>query len=437
MNPADNITENFIQSDVFQKIGDICAAVNVTLTAQELLEVSLDKTLDLFQARRGSIFLLSENGQELILKIGRGMGVGEQEKLVKKLGEGVVGKVAEIKKPLFVDDITRDTRFPEHQPRKGYSTPSFLCAPLLFKDKLIGVINIADKTTGSRFTSNELQILDFLSSQIALNYRRTRLYNKFKRLVKESQSLKDELGKSSEMTSKLRHQVITQEKLASLGKLAGGIAHELNNPLDGVLRFINLSLTQLEEDDPVKDYLIEAKAGLNRMVNIVRSLLACSRNEPPTMKKIHFNDAVNEATGGLGTALYQKNIRLTKSLADNVPLLMDFGVDRVVLNLLRNAIDSVRDGGEIAIMTAFKDGKILFSVADNGSGIQSDLIERIFDPFFTTKDIDKGCGLGLTIVQEIVKSYGGEIDVESAPGKGAIFTVSIPVGPEETEAGDV
>src|SRR6185295_15503686 len=116
------------------------------------------------------------------------------------------------------------------------------------------------------------------SSQIALNYRRGQLYQKFKKAVRESKSLKNKLGKSSDETKILKNKIVVQEKLATIGKLAGGIAHEFNNPLDGVLRYTNLCIEHTKDDEVVRGYLLEIKQGLNRMVNIVKSLLACSRN---------------------------------------------------------------------------------------------------------------------------------------------------------------
>src|SRR3989338_6560196 len=125
------------QGDLFQKVGEICTAVTVVASSKELLEISLVKTMDLFHANRGSIFLMNESGTELVLKIAQGMEINEQEMLVKRLGEGIVGKVAQIKEPLIVEDIASDGRFLGFKSQGSYRTPSFICAPLLIKDKLI------------------------------------------------------------------------------------------------------------------------------------------------------------------------------------------------------------------------------------------------------------------------------------------------------------
>ena len=424
--PGKKTVEELTQADLLQKIGDICAAVTVAISPKDLLEISLIMTMDLFHAKRGSIFLVNENGKELILKIAQGMEIGEQQQMVKRMGEGIVGKVAEIKQPLIVEDITQDSRFQGFKSHGTYRTPSFICVPLMIKDKLIGVINIADKESGHRFSKDELQLLDFLASQIALNYLRTKLYNKFKHLVKESRTLKDKLGKTSEEASHLKKQIVAQEKLASIGKLAGGIAHEFNNPLDGVIRFTNLSLEHVK-DEVVRGYLMEVKQGLNRMANIVRSLLACARNSNPSMEKVNVNSSIEQVISSFKNEIYHKSAVLTLTLEKDLPMVTDLGLESVINNLLRNAIDAIENGGKITITSRQQNGQIAICIQDSGCGIPPEALEKIFDPFYTTKDLEKGCGLGLTIVSEIVKHYNGKIEVESDIGNGTAFTILLPI----------
>ena len=427
VHPTKQIIDELTETELFQKVSEICATVNAVTNARELLEVSLKKTMALFGANRGSIFMLKENGKDLILKIAQGMALNEQEKLIKRIGEGVVGRVAALKKPVVVENIAKDRRFKGFKSRNSYRTSSFICAPLLIKDKLIGVINITDKKCGSRFKPKDMQLLDFLTSQIALNYRRIQLYHKFKMAIKETKTLKSELGRSSQETSYLKKQIILQEKLASIGKLAGGIAHEFNNPLDGVMRYTNLCLEQVKDQEVLCGYLFEIKHGLDRMANIVKSLLACSRNLPPLKDKVNPNLVIDQALQSLQTEIYHKNIKIEKNLTDPLPEIGDLGLERVILNVLRNAVDAVTHQGQIKVTTAYNNGSLAIEIHDNGCGIPADNIEKIFEPFFTTKDMDKGCGLGLTIVSEIVKSYNGQINVESSIGQGTIFTIHIPV----------
>ncbi len=412
--------------NAFQKVSDICSGVNSVKDENELLTQNLGQLLELFSARRGSIFIFNARRKELDLKVSKGMATAEQKHLVKRMGEGVVGKVAELKQPIVVDDISKDDRFHNYHARGSYRSPSFICAPLLLKDQLLGVISIADKVSGQRFSKDELLLLDFLSSQIALNYKRIKLYKKFRNVIKEAQSLKNALGKKSDEANQLRKQIVVQEKFASIGKLAGGIAHEFNNPLDGVIRYTNLSLEHLKNDDVVRGYLLEIRQGLHRMANIVRNLLACSRNTQASMQKVDVNHRIEQVVNGLQSDFFMKGINLRKDFSKDIPLVVDLGLDLIFSNLLRNAIDAVKSGGTIKISTRFAQEVLTIRVEDNGCGIPSEMMEQIFEPFFTTKDIEKGCGLGLTIVDEIVKSYGGRIHLESAPDKGTAFTITLP-----------
>ena len=413
--------------DLFQRINAICALVNEVTDEKELLEESLRQTMSVFGAHRGSIFICKEeSGNELVLSAVEGMPISDQKAMVKRMGEGVVGRVAANKQPIVVEDISNDERFKNYKARKSYKTPSFICTPLLVKDKLLGVINITDKHSGHGFSKEELQLLDFLATQIALNYQRVKLHEKFKKIVQESQTLRDELGRSSQEADILKKQVLVQERLASIGKLAGGIAHEFNNPLDGVMRYTNLCLDHLGDEEIVRNYLLEVKNGLNRMAGIVKSLLACSRSSELASQKIDINRSIELAVKDLQAEILHKNIKITKSLTRGLPLILDLGLDRIAINLIRNAVDAIEKEGVIRVKTAQKDDDIIFEVEDSGCGIESERISQIFEPFYTTKDIGRGCGLGLTIVSEIVKNYNGDIHVESKPGDGTKFIVRIP-----------
>jgi signal transduction histidine kinase len=427
--------EENAQTAVFRKVSEICAAVNTVVNEKDLLEVSLRQAMELFGAGRGSIFLLDKNGKDLNLAIALGMPVEEQARIVRRMGEGIIGHVAKRKLPIFVDDIENDARFHDFKARKSYRTPSFACAPLMLKDKLLGVINIADKGSGLRFDKEEMQLLDFLSSQIALNYRRLQLYKRFKSIVKETRNLKDRLGQSHEEMQNLKKQILIHERLATIGKLAGGIAHEFNNPIDGIMRYTNLCLEHIKDDEVLRGYLLEIKHGLDRMANIVKNLLASSRNEFPTGENINFAQTLERSLAGMRADIERQNITVEKEIQANIPPIYDFGLERVLTNLLRNAVDAIETGGSakpkkgtIEIGAKYQDECLHVKIHDTGVGIPLEKTQKIFEPFYTTKSMDKGCGLGLTIVSEIIKSYNGKIHVESGPGQGTTFFINLPLG---------
>jgi signal transduction histidine kinase len=224
-------------------------------------------------------------------------------------------------------------------------------------------------------------------------------------------------------------QLVEAEKLAAIGKLAAGIAHEINNPLTSVLTFSNLMLEQCDPADPRCAKLKLMARETDRARNIVRQLLNFGREIIIKPERININRPVLEITESLQGQEAFKGIELTVHLADDLP---DTDADpaqigQVVLNLLLNAIHAVKPPGRISVTTRRGERVVEIEIVDSGTGIPEEHLHRIFDPFFTTKDASKGTGLGLAVSYGIVKKHGGEIAVESSPGRGTTFTVKLPV----------
>jgi signal transduction histidine kinase len=417
---------NLSKTELFQKISEICTLANSIDQGDTLLNHSLKLVMKLFEVHRGSIFIVDHSRNELTLKASCGLKSTEKNQYVKKMGQGFVGKVASEKKPIIVDDIDHDARFEKFQARQNYNSNSFICVPMMVKNELTGVINITDKISGHRFQNEELQLLDFLGSQIALNYQRINLYQQFTNILNESQSLRNQLGESHQEKEHLKKQIDIHDRFATIGKLAGGIAHEFNNPLDGVMRYTNLCLLQVSEDDVIHGYLSEIQQGLARMAGIVKNLLACVKSESVTTTKIDISSLIQRCLTGLDGTIQSRRAKITVNLIEPLPKIVDLGIERVFSNLLRNSLDAIKEEGEITISVKLKSDGLSIIIRDSGHGINPDMIDQIFEPFFTTKDIDKGSGLGLTIVGEVVKAYNGTISVESQVDSGTEFTIHLP-----------
>ncbi len=227
--------------------------------------------------------------------------------------------------------------------------------------------------------------------------------------------------------SKMEKRLAASERHAVIGKLAARVAHELNNPLDGILRFINLSIALKGEDDPTREYLTECKKGLERMVGIVGSLLEFSRSTYPAHRDTRLNEVIQEAVRTLRHRAEQQGIKVTFHLDEKLPELRCGELVQVFLNLAKNAYDAMKDGGEFTVSTRLIGDEVVATFADTGCGIPKEILPRIFDPFFTTKAPSEGTGLGLAICHDIVEKHGGKITVESQVGKGTTFTVTLPV----------
>ena len=227
--------------------------------------------------------------------------------------------------------------------------------------------------------------------------------------------------------AKMEKRLAASERHAVIGKLAARVAHELNNPLDGILRFINLSIALKGEDDPTREYLTECKKGLERMVGIVGSLLEFSRSTYPAHRDTRLNEVIHEAVRTLRHRAEQQGIKVTFNLDENLPDLRCGELVQVFLNLTKNAYDAMKDGGELILSTKCVNNEVITTVTDTGCGIPQEILGRIFDPFFTTKGPSEGTGLGLAICHDIIEKHGGKITVESEVGKGTTFTVTLPV----------
>jgi signal transduction histidine kinase len=224
-------------------------------------------------------------------------------------------------------------------------------------------------------------------------------------------------------------QLVEAEKLALVGKLAAGIAHEINNPLTSVLTFSSLMLEQCPPGDPRHDKLKLMARETNRARTIVRQLLNFGRETAIKPEKININQPVSEIADSLVAQDAFKGIGLDMKLGEDLPEVNadPAQIGQVVMNLLLNAIHAITPPGRIEIATRRAEKSVEIVFTDTGAGIPEENIHKIFDPFFTTKDATKGTGLGLAVSYGIIKKHGGEIEVASIVGKGTTFTVRLPI----------
>ncbi|MBN2722886.1 MAG: hypothetical protein JXR95_02315 [Deltaproteobacteria bacterium] len=228
----------------------------------------------------------------------------------------------------------------------------------------------------------------------------------------------------------LQEQLRHADRLATIGQLSAGVAHELNEPLANILGFAQLIRKNNKLESEV-DHDIEKiiKASLYAR-EIIRKLMVFSRQTSTNKLEINLNDVISEGMGLLYSRCEKAGIEVEMKLEENLPLITadPSAINQVLVNLVVNAIHAMPAGGKLTVKTSSSSEQLSIEVCDNGVGMPREIMRQIFIPFYTTKDVNKGTGLGLPVVHGIVSSHGGEILVESQVGKGSRFTVNLPFG---------
>jgi two-component system NtrC family sensor kinase len=264
-------------------------------------------------------------------------------------------------------------------------------------------------------------------------------FNQMTAKLKEANEALVEWGKTlekkvEERTKELREaqaSLIQSEKLASLGKLAAGIAHEINNPLGGILIYSHLLLEEMDKKNSHYESLKKIVKETSRCKDIVKGLLEFARPKEPEMSQVNINEVVDSSLAIMERQVLFQNIAIKKSYSPDLPKIVGDSaqLQQVFMNIILNAAEAMNGTGSLTICTSLNKDRsfIEVSIADTGHGIKDEDKQRIFEPFFSTKEVGKGTGLGLSISYSIVQKHQGTIEVQSEVGKGSTFTVKLPV----------
>jgi len=232
------------------------------------------------------------------------------------------------------------------------------------------------------------------------------------------------IEKGRELEAQIRH----ADRLATIGQLAAGIAHELNNPLGDILGFAQLAAKHPDMPDSVL-------ADIKRIVKcclyareIIKKVLLFSHQMPPRKTNVNLNDLIEEWMDVIDVHCQKKGIKIHLALDQKLPEINGdpFQLNQVLVNLVNNAVDAMPAGGLLTITTRAQKGRVYLEVRDTGIGMTGEILKQIFTPFFTTKDVDRGTGLGLSVAYGIVETHGGSIKADSREGEGSVFEVTLP-----------
>lgn len=300
-----------------------------------------------------------------------------------------------------------------------------VAVPLVLNDALLGVINLSKKANLERYKALDFQFLATLKNQSAIAISNSLIY----------QNIEEQVKLRTEELVETQKQLIQAEKLATVGTLSGGVAHEINNPLTAILTNVQMLLAdQGETVDADRDTLELVEEATQRCRTIVQKLMVYAKKpvETSDLSEVNLLDVVNKAVSFLNYQLQQDGITIEiDAKEENYPVMGNHNeLEQVVTNIVlnaRDAIAAIKKSGCIKISLLKEKNEIKMNIQDDGKGIAEDVLPRIFDPFFTTKDVGEGLGLGLSISHTIMDKYKGQISVESSVKKGSKFIIKLPI----------
>ena len=410
---------------------DVSAAINSMLDMDKTTNVIMDSAFKLMAAEMGVVMLAGDDGQELHILVSRNVSAEAPRTLLIDGSNAVLAQAYHEGKIVVASDATNDetlTRLVGPKRR----VVSAICAPLKHKARVAGLFCLGNLTYKNSFDQRDVELLAIFADQVAIALENARL---FQNLEKSLADLKDAQAK-----------MVQTSKLAAVGQLAAGVAHELNNPIVGILGYSQYALEKVKGKDPAgvtpKDmenyvkYLGYIEHESQRCKVIIQNLLNFSRKSTVEMQPTEVNKVLEMTFTFTSHELQMHNVLLKHELGEALPPISGNGaqLQQVFTNLIINAQKAMKDGGTLTVESRLKgapdspDATIEILFTDTGCGIPPDVLPKIFDPFFTTRKVGEGTGLGLSLSHGIIKNHGGEICVaKTMVGQGTTFAVSLPV----------
>jgi signal transduction histidine kinase len=359
------------------------------------------------------------------------MAVGIDEERIKGITlrldpeDSVVARSIFEKQPFIIQDASKDPRV-NPMIKEKFNLHSLVVIPLLVKEKALGAIAADSVESNKSITKEALESMMAFAQQAGLAIHNAFMYQELKTF---SQQMEEKIRRTTADLKKTEAQLIRSEKLAALGQLAAGIAHEIRNPLTSINILIHSLTENLSSGNSQKEDLKVIEEEIHRINEIVDQFLRFAKPAPPLLKKADVISIFEETLQLLRPQIEKQGIVIQKEFQPLPPILMDREqMKQVVLNLLLNAVQAMPKGGHLVLKGHIPEGDrwIRLSIQDSGVGISGEDINKLFDPFFSTKE--GGMGLGLSIAHRIIDQHHGKIEVESTPGEGTLFTVWLPVG---------
>jgi two-component system, NtrC family, sensor kinase len=402
---------------MYQLINDLVTTTDLG----ELMHRTAEMVMEIIKGDRALIMLVDEQSGELVPQATHTReGLKSDGKL--SFSRTISRRVFETGQSILTSDAMKDRRFRASDSIILQNIRSSLCVPIKTKDRILGIIHVDTLGKIMGFSQDDLELLAAMGQQIGI--------------AVENAKLVTDLRKANVELKEQQDKLIEAEKFALLGKIAGGVAHEINNPIMSVLGFTGMAGKRLKEDilsqekiTECVNYLNIVQAEAERCIRIVENISHFYRHKRSEMTPIHLQEVIEAALSVAKLHMNQNHIDIVTQLSPDLPpILANQGlIQQVLVNILFNARDAMEQGGVLSVAADFESPPwVTIRISDTGTGIKPEDVQKIFTPLFTTKEEGKGTGLGLSISQDIIKRHNGTIEVESVPGKGTTFIIRLP-----------
>lgn len=392
-------------------------ALSAETDLQQLLHKIMDTVLECSGAQHG--YLLVKESDELVIAAENHIGetaVLQQhpQRLTKapNISTAIVNYVFRTHQKLVLRNAATDSDFQFLPEAQASGLHSLLCLPVVKQNQMVGVLYLENRLSDGIFTAEKTGMTELLISHAAIFLENARLLAETHRAYQQLQQN--------------REHMVQMEKLSALGTLVGGVAHEINNPLMGVMNYVEFA-RQKSDDAKIGQVLDAALHEINRIKTIVRNMLIYVRTRDHRAETCRIAEVIEKTLLLLEGEFKKNQVRVTVEVADDLPVIR-FGADslqQVLINLLLNARDALQETVEphIDITASRRDDSVELTICDNGDGIPEALLNRIFEPFFTTKPPGLGTGLGLSVSHRLIEDAGGRISACNIQGGGCCMKI--------------
>jgi signal transduction histidine kinase len=317
-----------------------------------------------------------------------------------------------------VNDISQEPDFSDKYDRlTGFKTRSLICVPLVLRGKSIGAIQVLNKKTQEPFSDADLKILTSLCNQIAIAMDNANLYH---RLEEKFELTTQELKTTQE-------KLIRSERLAAMGHLVDGVAHEIRNPITVIGGFARRIKEQSEDKETLEKYADIILAESERLERLVKKVRELAEVQTASLQPDNIGHVVDKILKIFLPSAENRGIKIMVNMERDIPLVDMDGPQMVMAlsNIIENSLEAIDENGEISLNIKKIDNELLIEIKDTGAGIKEDDITSIYDPFVTSKT--RGAGLGLTMTYQIILNHKGEIRITSMKGEGTTVAIKLPI----------